>query len=628
MADKSYRQARTQPLPLSSMFAHGPSVPSALFRLSARQHSFCADCSIRNLQLVSLPLKLDCPSIKPGRKTRHPPSYFVDYRYPSTIIVSAMLFNLFLLVLWLLSLGSPVGDFQRYLKMLADDQLSAPDDPGRVVVSSNLVLSALALVPAPAPVPMPRYSPLVVPIYPASNGKTYRPRRFTLDKQISGIYRWMEVVLTRMTTFVGRPRATKTSYPPTKVYVPVHPSPPTSSRHVIHDPTVQQPTSAGFDPAGIWSAYKLIIGWVTMTFVLTISISIRFISRGHPTGTMADTDNDYALDDMDGDRPLPMASSESFTSLVDMYLSSTYPTAPCDNTLSGPGLAKRTDKCAAVSLATDNELNANTYSTGSALADAAFALPAWIDAKTGVEGSTEMDGASAGGKTLEPAVSFSSIGSMVGIHGGKHSLVTSSQSQSSLGRSTSSILARYPASGQAHSPRTKVWLESLITRVQDMQSQGDYHGRVYDGWAGNPDLDQPAGENGATSPISGDSPTLPAPIDSGHRLGSTSSSFATGLSVTSSQGSLYGLLESMLGQPTRPFDCGGVRSLVEVDAHRSSGYIHSAEGPLPLCPIRGVRKAVEAEAGVVGCDIDTADVPLLESSPIDHGASFSPDDVD
>ncbi|KAH7318898.1 hypothetical protein B0J17DRAFT_686140 [Rhizoctonia solani] len=65
-----------------------------------------------------------------------------------------MLFNLFLLVLWLLSLVSPVGDYWRYPKMLSDERLNAPDDPAHSMVFSNLVYSAFVLVPVPDPVPM------------------------------------------------------------------------------------------------------------------------------------------------------------------------------------------------------------------------------------------------------------------------------------------------------------------------------------------------------------------------------------------------------------------------------------------------------------------------------------------
>ncbi|KAH7318899.1 hypothetical protein B0J17DRAFT_773177 [Rhizoctonia solani] len=220
-----------------------------------------------------------------------------------------------------------------------------------------------------------------------------------------------------------------------------------------------------------------------------------------------------------------------------------------------------------------------------------------------------MNSASVGGKTLEPAVSlFSSIGSMVGIHAGNRSFITPSSSYSSTGPS---------ASG----------LETFITRVQGMQRQGDYHGRVYDGWVGNPDLERPADESDATISIGSDilplprhSATLPAPIDSDqdltHRLSSGYSSFATGLSVTSSQG--YRSLGSMVDHPAQAFDSYGVRSPAGAGGCTSSGYIHPTHSPLPLRPNRSTRKnlGVEANAGMLVCDINATDVPLPGSPPV------------
>ncbi|KAG8695913.1 hypothetical protein FRC11_001113, partial [Ceratobasidium sp. 423] len=314
-----------------------------------------------------------------------------------------MVFNLFLVIFWLLALVSPVGDYHKYIKSLSDPRITAPDKPAHVVLASELVLSVLPAAPAP----LPRYSPLVVPVWTPVAAKEPRPTQFTRSKRIFAVYKWVDVFLTHITNLIGRPRPTRTSHPPTKVFVPTNPSPPTPGGHVLDATSTSATTNSDFDLAALWDAYKLVIGWIFVTLLVIAFTLFRFIARAGANLTGPIGVSDDSTDTPDNSTTTPQSKSDpepslsSYGSIIELYFTH-------DDAAAHPDLddhCKASPEDVPLPTVTEDELIELTDSCSSAPNDVAHALFTWIDTKTGVEGPTDTNGTSGGGKTLEPAVS-------------------------------------------------------------------------------------------------------------------------------------------------------------------------------------------------------------------------------
>ncbi|CAE6516817.1 unnamed protein product [Rhizoctonia solani] len=486
-----------------------------------------------------------------------------------------MKFNFVLVLFWLLALMFHIGvDHQHMLSLPLPDTMTTPD----AVLHSVVVLESVLSVLSPTPTPMPRYSPTVVPIYHASPVRQRKPSRFSLGERISTIYKWVNAFHARITDIPDRPHPTRTSHIPTRVYVPVHPAPPVPSHHIFDGKPVYSPRGSTIDFAGLWDMYKLVIGWITMTCIFIAWTLPRFLSRDQTTSHLAASDM----------AALPEPSLPAPESIIDLYCALGFPT-PEDST--SP-------------LAADKSLELTTLPS-SALTNVASALPAWIDAKTGVEGSTEMNSTSVGGKPLEPAVSNDYIGSVIEHWVGESSWITPPSSCSSI-VPIPDLPTRSPATCQVYSPRRKLWLEGMVTRLLDMQQQGNHLGRVYDGWVDNLIQDEsvpgtPASsdsiaftENATLSPPTldvsrrGDTPltsALPS-FESDLNLAAehilSAPPAVAGMSTTVSQDSLYSQLASWLSTSYLADDEGSEESQVGAgdDSYLSSSD-HLTNDPLP-----------------------------------------------
>ncbi|KAG8686876.1 hypothetical protein FRC11_008198 [Ceratobasidium sp. 423] len=402
-----------------------------------------------------------------------------------------MIFNLFLVILWLLALVSPVGDYQKYIESLSDLRIIAPDKPAHVVLVSEMVLSVLPTAPAP----LPRYSPLVVPLWTPVAPKKSRPTRFTLSKQMFAVFKWVDAFLAHLT---GRPRPTITSRPPTKVFVFEFPAPPTPGSRVL-DETPASTANSAFDLTGLWDAYKLILGWTFITLLVIVFTLVQFIARARAnlTGHITISDDNTNTPDDSTSTPRGKFDPESLSSrdsTVDPYSSLDIPPVTHDDIASHPDSDNHgtlASEDVPLPVITGDELAELVDSCSSAPNDAASALSTWIDTKTGVEGPTETNGASGGGKTLEPAVSADSVGSIIRLGTGESSPITPSPGDSSTHSSTATPVLEpepFPTGVRVHISQYQLLLESLITPVTAMERRRQFYGRVNNGGMDNPDL--------------------------------------------------------------------------------------------------------------------------------------------
>ncbi|CAE6452494.1 unnamed protein product [Rhizoctonia solani] len=410
-----------------------------------------------------------------------------------------MRFNFFLVIFCVLISMFSMGDHHKRILSLPDTGTTMPDK----VMDSVVVLESLLLVLTPAPAPMPRYSPLIVPIYHARSYKRPQPTRFNLSRRIPAIYKWVDAVYARVTNRTGRPQPTRASHIPTKIFVPAHPAPPATVRYILADAPVQSPISSAIDLVELWDTYKLILGWISITCSVAILVFARFLSRdrnsAHPSASGEPlVDATHTSDRLTPNMTsLQDASFPAFESIIDIYCSLGFPPVfPDLDTLSD---------------------------SGSDLVNHGTSTPK--DRPAVLEYTASSSSAL---KTLEPAVSNNSIGSKIGLYaGGNSPLITPSPSHSSGARSSEELLARYPPAGQVHTPRTARWLEGFITHLQGMERRGNYHGRV----------STPPSRDNSGCPLDYATTSLNMP---------SRPSFASELSCTTSQGSLYEVLESLV----------------------------------------------------------------------------------
>ncbi|CUA68741.1 hypothetical protein RSOLAG22IIIB_13827 [Rhizoctonia solani] len=168
------------------------------------------------------------------------------------------------------------------------------------------------------------------------------------------------------------------------------------------------------------------------------------------------------------------------------------------------------------------------------------------------DGSSEPTSASASDETSETAVPSRSTGG-IGYYSDDSLWFTPSSSHSSIAQSPEGLLARFPPSGQVHSPQREAWLQGMINRLQEMQRQGDHHGRVYDGY---PELEAslPATPDMGDSTTSAEHTTLSSPSEQGTRL------------ITSAPASFESGLDSMAEHtPRESLAVGGLSTTVSQD---------------------------------------------------------------
>ncbi|EUC55349.1 transmembrane protein, putative, partial [Rhizoctonia solani AG-3 Rhs1AP] len=480
-----------------------------------------------------------------------------------------MKFKFLLVLFWILALMFHIGvDHQHMLSL--PDTITAPDAVPHSVVVLESVLSVLPS----APTPMPRYS-LVIPIYHASPVRQRKSSHFSLGERISTIYKWVNAFHARITDIPDRPHPSRTSHALTRVFVPARPAPPVPSHHILADMPVYSLPGSPIDLAGLWNMYKLVIDWIVITCLFTVLTLPRFLSRDQAA-------TDLATSDLTS---LPEPSLPAFEYILDIYCALGFPDTE-DSTLP---------------IATDESFKLTT-STSSALIYAASALPAWIDTKTGVEGSTEMNSTSVGGKTLESAVPNDSIGSAIEHYVGESSWITPSSSRSLIAP-IPDLLTRSPATDQVYSPRRKLWLEGMVTHLLKMQKEGNYLERLYEKWVEGLMLDEPVPgtpgssdsiaftENAALPPPTLDisrhgaiplTPTL-ASFESDLNLAAehilSAPSAVAGMSTTVSQDSLYNQPASWLNTSYLGDDEGSEEGQAGTEAGGDDSYLSPSDHP-------------------------------------------------
>ncbi|KAJ1301847.1 hypothetical protein OPQ81_009074 [Rhizoctonia solani] len=534
-----------------------------------------------------------------------------------------MIFNFLLIIFWFLALVLPVGDYHKYIESFSDARTTVPDKYAHLVLVSEKSLSFLP----PPPAPVPRFSPLVVPVYSPVEAKDSTHTRFSRSKRILTIYRWVDEFFTHITNLLGRPRPTKTYDSPTRVIAPLYPAPPTPGSHVLNDIVVVSPTCSATDPARLWATYKLVLGWVSVTcFSLVIALG-QFLSRGYSTAKPVDS-----AGSRDANPATPHLAS--YGSIVDIYYSLNSPefiTVPSD--LTHPRVSPESVSSL---VAMDGELLELADCRSSAPANPSSALPTWIDTKTGVEGITDSNGTLAGGKILEPAMSKNSTSSIIHLYTGGSLVITPSASLSSIPSTHSiDVLSAlgddFPLAGQVHTPRSKLWLEGLIRHVADMQSRGNFYGRVYDNWSDNPDLR--AGEGSSAGPLTAqegdlidstgyttlpqDSPvvglTSPPPMStSTNPVSEADSPTPIGdLSITVSQGSLYDRLGGFVNHQAQQRE----GDVVEIGTRSVDDDIHEVEGDSSsLMDSEAADVPLRSSPCVQDAPITSLDEPEIENS--------------
>ncbi|CAE6469699.1 unnamed protein product [Rhizoctonia solani] len=380
-----------------------------------------------------------------------------------------MFFNFALILFWLLAFVAPVGDYTRYLKSFEDTRYLVPDKPMPSVMVPFPV--PLASAPAPAPLPGLRFAPLAIPVYYSYRMPQEVPTiRFNRQKPI---HIFVGRLIDRFSHVIGRPRPTKTSfYAPTKVPITAS-APPTPASRVLEHSSTSTGSTSDLNPVALWSKYKLLVGWVLVTFVITISTFARSLIHGR-FDNHASTLNDLGV--VTGSPTIAEASLSTFDSILDLYgVPSSSPTseeflAPSNSSNLAPEDITLPDP-------TDDKLitlDGYTNLDGSACSTIASAPFANIDANSQAEGATCTRGTLEGGKTLELGVSISFIASTVGIYARGPLVATPPRRDS-----------HHPSpDAQVHTPQRKRWLEE--TPLQGTERGGSYHGRTYDSWDDSP----------------------------------------------------------------------------------------------------------------------------------------------
>ncbi|CUA75338.1 hypothetical protein RSOLAG22IIIB_05840 [Rhizoctonia solani] len=245
------------------------------------------------------------------------------------------------------------------------------------------------------------------------------------------------------------------------------------------------------------------------------------------------------------------------------------------------------------------------------------------------DGSSEPTSASASDETSETAVPSRSTGG-IGHYSDDSLWFTPSSSHSSIAQSPEGLLARLPPSGQVYSPQREAWLQGMIHRLQEMQRQGDHHGRVYDGY---PELEAslPATPDMGDSTTSAEHTTPSSPTEQGTRLlTSAPASFESGLdsmaehtpreslavgglSTTVSQDMLYDQLASLVDYESElgDDDAEDEEGRVEMEAEDGSNVSPADDPsnvPLPSSPY------VESPSTIVGGIV--SEIDELLSMPI------------
>ncbi|KAF8749544.1 hypothetical protein RHS01_10031 [Rhizoctonia solani] len=211
----------------------------------------------------------------------------------------------------------------------------------------------------PAPVSI-RYTPLAVRVHYAPID--LREPRSSLpgsSKKSTG-FPGLGELINRLINLISRNRPTKTSNlsaaPPTKIVTIAYPA----------------------NPAPASSSYMLATSWIVLTLASSIFVFMRY------TRSAALSSSFIPTSELNVAPPCRVP--------WDHLTSRSYTSSPTPENIPLPAVTK------------DELIALDTTLHGSAPVDAALALSTGIDAKNRVEGTTDMNGASIGGKTLEPAL--------------------------------------------------------------------------------------------------------------------------------------------------------------------------------------------------------------------------------
>ncbi|CUA69768.1 hypothetical protein RSOLAG22IIIB_08689 [Rhizoctonia solani] len=371
-----------------------------------------------------------------------------------------MKLKFFLVLSCLLVMMLPIDNHQSYIPSLSE--ATVPDTD----VQSTFVSVYLSITPAPTPTPtpapastpLPRFSPMVVPAHFTGAVKKPTQSRLDLSKWITSVYKRIARLIApaKPPASQSSPCPTRTTHLPTKVFVPIATAPPTPGHHSLDDAPAYDPLSSSIKLTVLWSTYRLVLVWVAMVCASLVYAFACLFSRDYSSVQME------SVSVSEGPQPV-------FESIIEMYCALGFPPVAeletpydADNSTPRDGLLPATSESVGPTATPSSEL---------------------VDAR--VESTFDTNGASAE-RTLQMVTSSNSIGSGIG-HRADDSWIASSSGTSPIAGSPEGFLAQFPPSGQVHSPQNQAWLQDLITRLQEMQRQGNHYGRVYDG---HPELEE------------------------------------------------------------------------------------------------------------------------------------------
>ncbi|KAF8678910.1 hypothetical protein RHS04_04906 [Rhizoctonia solani] len=233
----------------------------------------------------------------------------------------------------------------------------------------------------PAPVSI-RYTPPAVRVHYAPIDLREPRNSLPGSSKNSTGFPGLGELINRLINLISRNRPTKTSNlsaaPPTKIITIAYPANPAPASRTHKTKATCTFSTSVLDPLVSIGSYMLATSWIVLTLASSIFVFMRYTRTAAPSSSFIPTSE---LDVAPPCRvPWDHLTSRSYTS------------SPTPENIPLPAVTK------------DELIALDTTLHGSAPVGAALALSTGIDAKNRVEGTTDMNGASIGGKTLEPAL--------------------------------------------------------------------------------------------------------------------------------------------------------------------------------------------------------------------------------
>ncbi|KAF8706793.1 hypothetical protein RHS03_04497, partial [Rhizoctonia solani] len=232
----------------------------------------------------------------------------------------------------------------------------------------------------PSPVSI-RYTPLAVRVHYAPIDLREPRSSLPGSSKSSTGFPGLGELINRLVDLISRKRPTKTSSlsaRPTKIILIANPANPVPASSIHKTKATCTFSNSVLDPLVSIGSYMLATSWIVLVLATSIFVFMRYT------------------------RSATLSSSFTPTSELDVAPSCR---VPWDHLTSRSYKSSPTPENIPLPAVTKDELIAlDTTLDGSAPVGAALALSTGIDAKNRVGGTTDMNGASVGGKTLEPAL--------------------------------------------------------------------------------------------------------------------------------------------------------------------------------------------------------------------------------